>query len=81
MPGGLFAISKVYFEKLGKYDDGFEIWGRENLELSFKTWMCGGRLEIVPCSRVGHVYRDEIPYTAFPGFLRRNTYRLAEVSG
>ena len=81
MAGGLFSIHKDFFQKLGKYDPGFDIWGGENLELSFKSWMCGGRLEILPCSHVGHIFRSRSPYKWRPGtnVLKKNSIRLAQV--
>ncbi|XP_022083079.1 N-acetylgalactosaminyltransferase 7-like isoform X1 [Acanthaster planci] len=85
MAGGLFAMDRKFFFELGAYDEGLEIWGGENFELSFKIWMCGGSLIWVPCSRVGHVYRilGRVPYSSPNGSMmmlsERNLKRVVEV--
>lgn len=115
MAGGLFSIDKKYFYELGAYDPGLDVWGGENMEISFKVydlsnlnmnigwrclnspelpltwlfylpfeqiWMCGGEIEIIPCSRVGHIFRGQNPYK-FPKdrqkTVERNLARVAEV--
>ncbi|XP_041808477.1 polypeptide N-acetylgalactosaminyltransferase 10-like [Chelmon rostratus] len=80
MAGGLFAVDRKWFWELGGYDIGLEIWGGEQYEISFKVWMCGGRMEDIPCSRVGHIYRKYVPYKVPGGIsLAKNLKRVAEV--
>ncbi|GBP00813.1 Polypeptide N-acetylgalactosaminyltransferase 35A [Eumeta japonica] len=81
MAGGLFAVNRQYFDHIGSYDMGMDIWGGENLEISFRVWQCGGAIKIVPCSRVGHIFRKRRPYSSPDGSdtMLKNSLRLAHV--
>lgn len=79
MAGGLFAIDRNYFNYLGQYDEGMDVWGAENVEISMRIWMCGGQLEIIPCSRVGHIFRKRRPYGFGVDSLGHNAARAANI--
>ena len=58
MAGGLFAVMRSTFHELGDYDVSMRIYGGEETEISLRAWMSGGRLDLIPCSNVFHVFRS-----------------------
>lgn len=45
-----------------------------------QVWLCGGSMEVLPCSRVAHIARIKKPYHSNIAFhTRRNALRVAEV--
>uniref|UniRef100_A0A8C6HD33 Polypeptide N-acetylgalactosaminyltransferase 11 n=1 Tax=Mus spicilegus TaxID=10103 RepID=A0A8C6HD33_MUSSI len=80
MTGGIFAINRHYFNELGQYDNGMDICGGENVELSLRIWMCGGQLFILPCSRVGYNSKALSQHRrANQSALSRNLLRVVHV--
>jgi polypeptide N-acetylgalactosaminyltransferase len=79
LSGGIFAIWRDFWENSGKYDASMLEWGGENIEMSLRIWRCGGRIEIVPCSRIGHRFRKSFPYAFHLEAQNRNPARVAEV--
>lgn len=59
MAGGLFSIDRTYFEEIGTYDPGMDIWGGENLEMSFRVsdrlWVEGFTMPAFVCLFSPHV--------------------------
>ncbi|XP_041636948.1 probable polypeptide N-acetylgalactosaminyltransferase 8 [Cheilinus undulatus] len=77
---GILVADRKFFGEIGSLDGGMKIYGGENVELGIRVWLCGGSIEVVPCSRIAHIERNIKPY--FPDFdkmVKRNALRVAEV--
>ncbi|KAL1788252.1 polypeptide N-acetylgalactosaminyltransferase 15 [Sigmodon hispidus] len=49
VPREVVAVDRHYFQNTGAYDP----------LMSLQAWLCGGSVEILPCSRVGHIYQGQ----------------------
>merc|ERR1711957_833636 len=79
MSGGILALTRTWWVESGKYDDQMVEWGSEHIEMSLRAWRCGGSVEVVPCSRVGHMFRQARPYVLHYDGPEKNKKRLIEV--
>ncbi|XP_060572979.1 polypeptide N-acetylgalactosaminyltransferase 5-like [Ruditapes philippinarum] len=78
IPGMMTAMRKEYFIELGGFDTGMEVWGYEHMELSVKVWLCGGRVEMIPCSIIAHLYRNAPWQKLHPklNYIKKNKLRF-----
>lgn len=45
-----------------------------------QVWLCGGSIEVIPCSKIAHVERAVKPYLPnLSTMVKRNALRVAEV--
>uniref|UniRef100_A0A672RI49 Polypeptide N-acetylgalactosaminyltransferase 8 n=1 Tax=Sinocyclocheilus grahami TaxID=75366 RepID=A0A672RI49_SINGR len=77
---GILVIDRLFFGEIGTLDGGMEVYGGENVELGIRVWLCGGSIEIVPCSKIAHIERAHKPYMPdLSNVMKRNALRVAEV--
>lgn len=76
--GGLFGISRKWWHESGEYDDTMQYWGGENIEQSFRVWLCGGEIRVARDSRIGHVFRKSFPYSVNFTEVNMNLVRTVE---
>ena len=75
---GMFATTKKWWKTINGMDSGLQIWGGENIEVSLRTWLCGGEIRVARGSFVDHTFRSKFPYTVDAYAYRRNVVRIAE---
>uniref|UniRef100_A0A3Q2YR67 Polypeptide N-acetylgalactosaminyltransferase n=1 Tax=Hippocampus comes TaxID=109280 RepID=A0A3Q2YR67_HIPCM len=77
---GIFAAHREFLGEIGGLDGGMTVYGGENVELGIRIWLCGGSIEVVPCSRIAHIERSHKPYALdLNPMMRRNALRVAEI--
>ncbi|XP_056375894.1 polypeptide N-acetylgalactosaminyltransferase 15 isoform X2 [Hyla sarda] len=79
IPGCVIAVDRHYFQNIGAFDTLMNVSGVENIELSIRVWLCGGSVEIVPCSRVGYLLKNQTHNAMQNETMLRSKIRIAEV--
>ncbi|XP_003410825.2 probable polypeptide N-acetylgalactosaminyltransferase 8 [Loxodonta africana] len=77
---GILAADRLFLGEMGALDGEMLVYGGENVELSLRVWQCGGKIEVLPCSRIAHLERHHKPYALDLNVaLKRNALRAAEI--
>ncbi|TRY54560.1 hypothetical protein DNTS_033417 [Danionella cerebrum] len=77
---GILVADRHFLGEIGGLDEGMSVYGGENVELGIRVWLCGGSIEVVPCSKIAHIEREHKPYSAdLSKPLLRNALRVAEI--
>ncbi|MFT7819285.1 putative polypeptide N-acetylgalactosaminyltransferase 8, partial [Arapaima gigas] len=77
---GILVAERKFLGEIGALDGGMQVYGGENVELGIRVWLCGGSIEVVPCSKIAHIERAHKPYQRDLSItMKRNALRVAEI--
>lgn len=74
--GATYAGSKRYWNRIKGYE-GLRLYGYEEPYISIKTWLEGGRCQLIKNIEVGHIYRKRFPYRVGFGEMMYNRMVIA----
>ena len=49
----VFSMGGNQFYSLGSYDQGMDVWGGENVEMSMRLWTCAASIRMLPYRAFG----------------------------
>jgi len=78
--GNCFLVSRIFYEELGGLDNGLTFWGAENIDLSLRCWMFGGKVLVVKSSVVGHMFKSGFNYALTQEDITGNKLRVVYVN-
>jgi GT2 family glycosyltransferase len=77
LPGGCLAVTASAFKQVGGFDEGFQVWGHEDVEFSIHLWLYGYTLAVHPQVKVLHIFRPVHPYKVTMENFHFNLLRIA----
>lgn len=79
VPGGCVAFRAEVFKEIGGFNKGFQVWGLEDLEISYRTWIMGYSCVVNPSVKILHVFRQAHPYRVSMDHVNYNLLYMAFV--
>lgn len=76
--GAAYAFSKEWWENIRGLD-GLIVYGLDEAMMSIKTWMFGGKCFLKNDWNVGHIYRNEMPFSVSQWEVAYNEYILSSL--
>lgn len=78
--GCISLIPRSFYFELQGLDGGLQIWGAENIDLSLRCWMFGGKVVVVTSSIVGHMFKSINNYRDINEIIISNKLRIAFIN-